>query len=149
MNFFYSAIIAAITLFSVPVHAQQVSDAVLPEAKTALATKFEFLSPEVAASLAAKARGEPILAKDWMVAVANPHAATAGARVLKEGGTAADAMVAVQAVLGLAEVSFLLRVPMTEWQILEWIAINEFFLFSNNCSHNAFFGPCASAAGLR
>ena len=103
MIFFNSAIIAAITLFSVSVHAQQVSDVALPEAKTALATKFEFLSPEVEASLAAKARGEPILAKDWMVAVANPHAAVAGARVLKEGGTAADAMVAVQAVLGLVE----------------------------------------------
>ena len=103
MIFFNSAIIAAITLFSVSVHALQVSDEVLPEAKTALATKFEFLSPEVEASLAAKARGEPILAKEWMVAVANPHAAVAGARVLKEGGTAADAMVAVQAVLGLVE----------------------------------------------
>ena len=77
MIFFNSAIIAAITLFSVSVHAQQVSDVALPEAKTALATKFEFLSPEVAASLAAKALGEPILAKDWMVAVANPHAAVA------------------------------------------------------------------------
>ncbi len=75
----------------------------LPEAETALAIKFEALSPDVADSLAAKARGEPILAKNWMVAVANPHAATAGARVLKEGGTAADAMVAVQAVLGLVE----------------------------------------------
>ena len=103
MKIFYSAIMAAITLFSVSVQAQQVSDEVLPEAKTALATKFEFLSPEVAASLAAKARGEPILAKDWMVAVASPHAAAAGARVLKEGGTAADAMVAVQVVLGLVE----------------------------------------------
>lgn len=103
MKIFYSAIMAAITLFSVSVQAQQVSDEVLPEAKTALATKFEFLSPEVAASLAAKARGEPILAKDWMVAVASPHAADAGARVLKEGGTAADAMVAVQVVLGLVE----------------------------------------------
>lgn len=58
---------AAITLFSVPVQAQQVSDEVLPEAKTVLATKFEFLSPEVAASLAAKARSEPILAKDSLV----------------------------------------------------------------------------------
>jgi len=38
-----------------------------------------------------------------MVSVANPHAAAAGARVLSEGGTAADAMVAVQAVLGLVE----------------------------------------------
>ena len=84
-------------------HAQQIPDEVLPEAETALAIKFEALSPDVADSLAAKARGEPILAKDWMVAVANPHAATAGARVLKDGGTAADAMVAVQAVLGLVE----------------------------------------------
>ena len=38
-----------------------------------------------------------------MVSVANPLAAEAGARVLRAGGTAADAMVAVQAVLGLVE----------------------------------------------
>ena len=38
-----------------------------------------------------------------MVSAANPLAAEAGARVLREGGTAADAMVAVQAVLGLVE----------------------------------------------
>jgi gamma-glutamyltranspeptidase/glutathione hydrolase len=103
MKIFFPAIMAVIMLLSVSVKAQQVSDEVLPEAKTALATKFGSFSPEVATSLAAKSRGEPILAKDWMVAVANPHAATAGARVLKEGGTAADAMVAVQAVLGLVE----------------------------------------------
>ena len=94
--------VVLITVF-VSEHAQQISDEVLPEAETALAIKFEALSPDVADSLAAKARGEPILAKNWMVAAANPHAATAGARVLKDGGTAADAMVAVQAVLGLVE----------------------------------------------
>jgi len=103
MKILFPAIMVVIMLLSVSVKAQQVSDEVLPEAKTALATKFGSFSPEVATSLAAKSRGEPILAKDWMVAVANPHAATAGARVLKEGGTAADAMVAVQAVLGLVE----------------------------------------------
>jgi gamma-glutamyltranspeptidase/glutathione hydrolase len=103
MKIFFPAIMVVIMLLSVSVKAQQVSDEVLPEAKTALATKFGSFSPEVATSFAAKSRGEPILAKDWMVAVANPHAATAGARVLKEGGTAADAMVAVQAVLGLVE----------------------------------------------
>ena len=54
----------ALTLLSVSVQAQQVSDAVLPEAETPLATKFGSLSPEVATSLAAKSRGEPILAKD-------------------------------------------------------------------------------------
>ena len=103
MKIFFPAIMVALTLLSVSVQAQQASDGVLPEAETPLAIKFEALSPAVATSLAAKFRGEPVLAKDWMVAVANPHAATAGARVLKEGGTAADAMVAVQAVLGLVE----------------------------------------------
>ena len=38
-----------------------------------------------------------------MVVTANPLASAAGAKVLKQGGTAADAMVAVQAVLGLVE----------------------------------------------
>ena len=103
MKNFFPATMVALTLLSVSVQAQQASDEVLPEAETALAIEFKTLSPEVATSLAAKARGKPVLAKDWMVAVANPHAATAGARVLKEGGTAADAMVAVQAVLGLVE----------------------------------------------
>jgi gamma-glutamyltranspeptidase/glutathione hydrolase len=103
MKNFFPTIMVALTLLSISVQAQQVSDEVLPEAEIALAIELETLSPEVATSLAAKARGKPVLAKDWMVAVANPHAATAGARVLKEGGTAADAMVAVQAVLGLVE----------------------------------------------
>ncbi len=103
MKIFFSTILLALSIILVSGHAQQISDEVLPEAETALAIKFEALSPDVADSLAAKARGEPILAKNWMVAAANPHAATAGARVLKDGGTAADAMVAVQAVLGLVE----------------------------------------------
>jgi gamma-glutamyltranspeptidase/glutathione hydrolase len=38
-----------------------------------------------------------------MVSAANPLAVEAGLRVLREGGTAADAAVAVQAVLGLVE----------------------------------------------
>lgn len=46
-------------------------------------------------------------AKDWragaMVAAANPHAVDAGLRVLRAGGSAADAAVAIQAVLGLVE----------------------------------------------
>lgn len=39
----------------------------------------------------------------WMISVANPLAAKAGASILAKGGSAADAMVAVQAVLGLVE----------------------------------------------
>jgi len=61
------------------------------------------VSPEAAVALEAKSSGEPVSAENWMVAAANPLAVQAGARVLREGGTAADAMVAVQAVLGLVE----------------------------------------------
>jgi len=50
-----------------------------------------------------KDAGAPVEASKWMVAAANPLAVRAGARVLSQGGTAADAMVAVQAVLGLVE----------------------------------------------
>lgn len=39
----------------------------------------------------------------WIVVAANPMATDAGARVLQAGGSAADAAVAVQAVLGLVE----------------------------------------------
>lgn len=47
--------------------------------------------------------GQAVTAQNWMISAANPHAAQAGAAVLRDGGTAADAMVAVQAVLGLVE----------------------------------------------
>ena len=54
------------------------------------------------------ATGQPALAAEGfarhaMVAAANPRAVAAGVKVLKEGGSAADAAVAVQAVLGLVE----------------------------------------------
>ncbi|BBO67858.1 gamma-glutamyltranspeptidase [Desulfosarcina alkanivorans] len=44
-----------------------------------------------------------VITKREMVVTANPLATGAGARILKMGGTAADAMVAVQTVLGLVE----------------------------------------------
>ncbi|WP_027235016.1 gamma-glutamyltransferase [Leisingera caerulea] len=81
--------------------AQEAADEVAPEGATA--GTFEAISPEVAAALEAKAAGSPVEADNWMVAAANPHAVEAGAKVLRAGGTAADAMVAVQAVLGLVE----------------------------------------------
>jgi len=88
-------------LFASPLLAQQAADKVAPE----IATKGNFaaISPAVAASLATKAAGRPVEAEHWMIAVANPHAAEAGAAVLRAGGTAADAMIAAQAVLGLVE----------------------------------------------
>ena len=46
---------------------------------------------------------KPVLARSYMAVTANPLATQAGCEVLRDGGTAADAAVAVQAVLGLVE----------------------------------------------
>ena len=81
--------------------AQQAADAVQPEPASQGA--FQAMSSRVAAALEAKEARTPVTASNWMVAAANPHAAEAGASVLEAGGTAADALVAVQAVLGLVE----------------------------------------------
>ncbi|WP_238365808.1 gamma-glutamyltransferase [Mesobacterium pallidum] len=94
-------LVLAIGLAS-PALAQQTADAVAPEEATAPAT-LAGLSPAAQAAWDTKAAGQPTQAQDWMVAAANPLAVETGARVLREGGTAADAMVAVQAVLGLVE----------------------------------------------
>ncbi|WP_299682637.1 gamma-glutamyltransferase [uncultured Roseobacter sp.] len=88
-------------IFATSVAAQQAADAVQPEAATQGA--FEAISPQVAAALDAKFAGTPVTADNWMVAAANPWAVKAGADVLAKGGTAADALVAVQAMLGLVE----------------------------------------------
>ncbi len=44
-----------------------------------------------------------VSAKTYMVVSANPYASKAGCEILKKGGSAVDAAVAVQAVLGLVE----------------------------------------------
>ena len=56
-----------------------------------------------AAPAAARPPAQPGLAGHAMVAAANPLAVAAGLKVLRRGGTAVDAAVAVQAVLGLVE----------------------------------------------
>lgn len=54
--------------------------------------------------LAGVAHGrEPVVAKEFMVAAANPLAVEAGVAVLARGGSALDAAIAVQMVLGLVE----------------------------------------------
>lgn len=60
-------------------------------------------SPQANAALASRNNRTPVSAENWMISAANPLAAQAGADVLRKGGTAADAMVAVQAVLSLVE----------------------------------------------
>ncbi|SMO99563.1 gamma-glutamyltranspeptidase / glutathione hydrolase [Thalassovita litoralis] len=101
MKRIFNTVFAGLFLLGVaPALAQQAADAIAPEqgGSGALA-----LSDAVAASQAAKAAGQPVLADDWMIVAANPYAAQAGARVLRAGGSAADAAVAVQLVLGLVE----------------------------------------------
>ncbi|MEM8732467.1 MAG: gamma-glutamyltransferase [Pseudomonadota bacterium] len=96
-----AAVILATLAMASGATAQQAADSVAPEAPSAQV----FASEEAAISeaLAAKAAGQPVEAQSWMVTAANPLAAAAGARILEKGGSAADAMVAVQAVLGLVE----------------------------------------------
>ncbi|MDW3117445.1 gamma-glutamyltransferase [Roseovarius pacificus] len=93
-------ILACFTLAGVPVWGQQAADTVAPEGAGAGLVQ---ISPAVSAAQDAKADGRSVVAENWMVVAANPLASDAGAKVLKAGGTAADAMVAVQAVLGLVE----------------------------------------------
>ena len=81
------ALLLTLALLAGGAAAQQAADAVEPEVGA-----FE-----------AQDTSAPVLADDWMVVAAHPLASRAGARVLREGGTAADAMVAVQLVLGLVE----------------------------------------------
>lgn len=79
-------ILVLLLLLSSPSLGQQITDMIAPEAAT----------PSVAAK-------SPVRADHRMVVAANPLAAEAGLKVLRAGGTAADAIVAIQTVLGLVE----------------------------------------------
>ncbi|QIA63188.1 gamma-glutamyltransferase [Vibrio astriarenae] len=81
-----TALLATFTLCGFSVWAStQVSDSVAPEATSQVVTK------------------KAVMTNKYMVAAAHPEAVKAGYEVLKRGGTAVDAMVAVQTVLGLVE----------------------------------------------
>lgn len=95
------AILALCTVISAAVYAQQITDSVEPESATS--GTFSILDPAVQAALKTKTSGQPAIGHTWMVAAANPYAVRAGAAVLDAGGTAADALVVVQTVLGLVE----------------------------------------------
>ena len=92
--------IAVALLWASGAAAQEAADAVAPELGGAGAVAT---SPAVADALRNKQAGQPVVADDWMVVAAHPLAVEAGAKVLRSGGTAADAMIAVQLVLGLVE----------------------------------------------
>lgn len=95
-----ATLLCSIMLLAAPVLAQQNADRIVPEGDGAGQV---VTSDRVAAALRAKAATRPVEAREWIVVAAHPLAVEAGADVLAAGGTAADAMVAVQAVLGLVE----------------------------------------------
>lgn len=83
-----AATASIIISMSMNTHAQQAADAV---------------APEIASAYDAKSQGLVVKSKNWMISAANPLAVQAGAKILAAGGSAADAMVATQTVLGLVE----------------------------------------------
>jgi len=64
------------------------------------APEQETREPEAATGFADKSA---VTSEEFMIAAANPHAVDAGYEVLKRGGSAVDAAIAVQAMLGLVE----------------------------------------------
>ncbi|MEP0518951.1 MAG: gamma-glutamyltransferase [Hyphomicrobiales bacterium] len=89
--------IAASTLSVAPAFGQQAADAVAPETGTSEAEEAP-VSIDLIGTEAANVRS-----RNWMIATANPIASEAGATILRNGGNAIDAMVAVQLSLGLVE----------------------------------------------
>ncbi|MEO1107452.1 MAG: gamma-glutamyltransferase [Pseudomonadota bacterium] len=96
-----SGLIVSTVALTAPAFAQETADAVAPEG--ASEGQVQALTEEVIAVVEAKLAGVPVQSENWMVAAANPLAVEAGAKILRAGGSAADAMVAVQVVLGLVE----------------------------------------------
>ena len=82
-------------------YAEDLSDLISPE--TFIIDYEDLNTEQINASMQAKKDEVPVLGKDWMIVTANSYASAAGAEILQEGGTAADAMIAAQAVLGLVE----------------------------------------------
>ena len=84
-----------------PAYSIQLSDQSSPEESSP--TSIEEESKAVKESLVNKLEGKPVISDNWMIVTANSYASVAGAKILESGGTAADAMIAAQAVLGLVE----------------------------------------------
>ena len=100
-----TSIFGSLIFFVLPsgILAQAQNDFLQPESGVELGNEFSEISDLVSHSLEKKKSGKSVVASNWMVVTANPYASDAGANILSRGGTAADAMVAVQTVLGLVE----------------------------------------------
>jgi gamma-glutamyltranspeptidase/glutathione hydrolase len=92
-QFLWMVVLSCLGPLSSPAIAQQVTDNYAPEAGSAGQSSFASNDSET------KSRH----AQEFIVVAAHPEASQAGYDVLSQGGNAIDAMVAVQAVLGLVE----------------------------------------------
>lgn len=99
--FLYLIILISPSVFAGTSKAQlyQKSDTITPE-KFNLHFDISSLSGE---SYRLKKKSEPVIAKSWMVVTANRQASETAAKILNNGGTAIDAMISAQLVLGLVE----------------------------------------------
>ena len=100
-----TSIFGSLIFFVLPsgTFSQAQNDFLQPESGVEIGNEFSEISDLVSHSLEKKKSGKSVVASNWMVVTANPYASDAGANILSRGGTAADAMVAVQTVLGLVE----------------------------------------------
>lgn len=69
----------------------------------AASQQTDAVAPELGQGVQREWPDAPVVAQKFMLSAANPVAANVGYEILKQGGNAIDAMVAVQAVLGLVE----------------------------------------------
>ncbi|MBE3640282.1 gamma-glutamyltransferase [Mangrovicoccus algicola] len=107
MTFRAAGFAAILVLAAMAAPAQQAADAVAPEtaapAPAPAAATHAGLGPGAREAQALRDAGRPATGQSWMISAANPLAVQAGAKILEAGGSAADAMIATQAVLGLVE----------------------------------------------
>tara|TARA_B110000305_G_C19445665_1_gene644653 strand:+ start:502 stop:2262 length:1761 start_codon:yes stop_codon:yes gene_type:complete len=80
---------------------QQQSDIKNPEKYSINNQKYKSLYLD--GFLNIKKERKPVISDDWMVVTANFQASKAAAKILEKGGTAVDAMISAQIVLGLVE----------------------------------------------
>ena len=101
MCFFNFKLLLLLLCFSFSAKSDQKSDLTNPE-KYNLGYK-EPLDTLKDRSFKLKNEGRPVISDNWMVVTANSQASEAAAKILAKGGTAADAMISAQLVLGLVE----------------------------------------------
>lgn len=92
--------LSAIALLAALVGACASSPPAIQASAQAVPSRADFRVAEAATGFLAKAG---VSSKNFMVATANPHASDAGYQMLRAGGSAIDAAIAIQLVLGIVE----------------------------------------------